>query len=395
MLFGLSIGAIFIIFMVIEFVINKRPMLFILTAFSLFYWNLRGWMLFSGLYVKYAYLNDNASITEVNHAWLPYFIISICLAVVYFGYRVFYSNTKGDCGFNESDLSSIDVIVGWIVVLLISPIYLNVILIYGIFSFIYFYIKECGVTRVLNLIPSVFFLVIYFLYITDDRRDFLAALLVPIFLFMYYNKFRVKIALVVVPVVLFAITYTSIVLRSNSDSLDIIFSEKDVFIKIIEVETDFSIVYDDLVFLLKKLTSGEAQYLSGLTLMKPLFYFIPRSIFPDKPESLSIIYSQTFNSAFAASGGSQPVTIIGDLFWNLSYFSMVPLFFFGGFLGWIDKCFSSHREKILSMAIVGVSFSIVFSILRGPLDNFAISFIFIFFGIKFIHSKKIILTKNK
>lgn len=394
MLLGLSIGTFFIILMVIDFIRNKRPMLFILTAFSLFYWNVRGWMLFSGLYVKYAYLNDNASISEVYYAWLPYLIVSISVAVVYFGYRVFYSNTRGNYNFNEVDLNSLDMVFGWVVVLLISPVYLNVILIYGVFSFIYFYIKDRGTTRVLNLIPSMFILAIYFIYITDDRRDFLAVLLVPIFLLIYYNKFPIKLALVVIPTVLFFITYISIALRSNTNSLDVIFSEKDVFIKIIEVETDFSIVYDDLIFLLKKLTSGEAQYLFGFTLIKPLFYFIPRSIFPDKPESLSIIYSQTFNPGFAASGGSQPITIIGDLFWNLSYFSLVPLFIFGGFLGWIDKCFSSHRGNMLFMGIVGVSFSIVFSILRGPIDNFAISFVFIFFGIRFLHSKKVILTSN-
>ena len=61
----------------------------------------------------------------------------------------------------------------------------------------------------------------------------------------------------------------------------------------------------------------------GSTIIKPLFLFIPRFIFPNKPEQIITLYAQEFDPAFRAMGGSYPISIFSEFFWN---FHLVGIF---------------------------------------------------------------------
>lgn len=72
--------------------------------------------------------------------------------------------------------------------------------------------------------------------------------------------------------------------------------------------------------------SGQQPLLYGSTLAKGLFVFIPSSIV-QKPRSIVDIYTSIYSPNFRMHGGSLPVTIPAELFWNFHVFSFPILAF--------------------------------------------------------------------
>jgi len=71
---------------------------------------------------------------------------------------------------------------------------------------------------------------------------------------------------------------------------------------------------------------GEVDYLYGYTFIKFLFIPIPRQVFPGKPRSMIDIYTTRFAPNFRAIGGSYPVIIYSESFWNFSLFGFLFLY---------------------------------------------------------------------
>lgn len=70
---------------------------------------------------------------------------------------------------------------------------------------------------------------------------------------------------------------------------------------------------------------NEPQRISlGLTVIKPLFVFIPRSIAEWKPESIIGLYTTVYDPEIRAIGGSWPVSIFSEFFWN--FYFLAPFF---------------------------------------------------------------------
>ena len=72
--------------------------------------------------------------------------------------------------------------------------------------------------------------------------------------------------------------------------------------------------------------SGQVDYLYGTTFIKFLFLPIPRSIFPEKPDSMIDIYTTKFSPDFRSGGGSYPIVIYAESFWNFSLLSLPFIF---------------------------------------------------------------------
>lgn len=61
----------------------------------------------------------------------------------------------------------------------------------------------------------------------------------------------------------------------------------------------------------------------GSTIIKFLFIFIPRSIFPGKPDSILELYTSEYSPSFRAIGGSYPINIFSEYFWNFHFLGVV------------------------------------------------------------------------
>jgi len=393
MLFSLVLGLIVLIVLILEYSRINRPMLLMIIGFSIFYWNFRGWLLYFGFFDKFSYLNPSATYSILEGEYLPFFILFLLFFFLALGYLVGFKITIINESNSSNNYSMTDLIVGYCIAGLLSLVYPICFLTYSIFVFIFVFIDDVKMKhkfeKIFLLSLSLIFLLSYLFFFSVDRRDYLAVILVFLFLLMYKNKLSIINCLIYIPISIFMIVYISIYLRSSGESFNVLFDNLDVFIKIIEVETDFSIVYDDLIYMIYKLINNEVDYLYGLTLVKPFLYIIPRELLPSKPETLSVLYSKYFNNWFYQAGGSQPVSILGDFFWNLSYLSFLASSLFGYFLGFMDKVYIKSNSTY-NTAIVGVSFCMIFSMFRGPFDNFLLTFVFIYVGIYFIHRKKFI-----
>jgi hypothetical protein len=61
----------------------------------------------------------------------------------------------------------------------------------------------------------------------------------------------------------------------------------------------------------------------GSTITKPLFVLVPRHLADWKPESMVSLYTMTHDPAFRALGGSWPINVISELFWNFHYLAVL------------------------------------------------------------------------
>lgn len=71
---------------------------------------------------------------------------------------------------------------------------------------------------------------------------------------------------------------------------------------------------------------GEADHLYGYTFTKFLFIPIPRDVFPDKPRSMIDIYTTKFAPFYRDQGGSLPVGLYGESFWNFNLLSVLFIY---------------------------------------------------------------------
>lgn len=73
--------------------------------------------------------------------------------------------------------------------------------------------------------------------------------------------------------------------------------------------------------------SGQEDLLFGSTFLKIFFIPIPRNIFPSKPRSMLDIYASIVSPEYrSAEGGSFPIVVYSELFWNFHLFSFPLLF---------------------------------------------------------------------
>jgi len=94
------------------------------------------------------------------------------------------------------------------------------------------------------------------------------------------------------------------------------------------VNADFSVAYDNYLYILKNINNfGE---LFGSTLVKVFIFFIPRSVWPDKPlDAQGLIVEEGINYTFAG-GTSQSMNFIGELYWNYGFLGPIFIFFLMG-----------------------------------------------------------------
>ena len=76
--------------------------------------------------------------------------------------------------------------------------------------------------------------------------------------------------------------------------------------------------------------------LYGSTFLKPLFFTLPRDLFPNKPQSIVHHYTNYHDPQYRAAGGSWAITMYADFFWNfhvLGLLVFLPVFYL------INRCY--------------------------------------------------------
>ena len=91
---------------------------------------------------------------------------------------------------------------------------------------------------------------------------------------------------------------------------------------------EFSHTFPASVLSVDYILSGRLDMQAGMTLLKPLFLFTPRELFPFKPDSFIHIFTATQNPEIYILGGSYPVPFPSELFGNFHFISLLVLFAF-------------------------------------------------------------------
>lgn len=108
---------------------------------------------------------------------------------------------------------------------------------------------------------------------------------------------------------------------------DYIFSNYFVDAFVANLEINYS--YGNTSNAINYVYTGAVDLLYGETFLKIFWLPIPRTIDPFKPLSMIEIYTSFFDPVFRSRGGSYPVGIYAEIFWNFGYF--FPLVLFGIF----------------------------------------------------------------
>jgi len=129
------------------------------------------------------------------------------------------------------------------------------------------------------------------------------------------------------------------------------------------------------------------DFLLGATYFKPLFFYVPRSIWEGKPESITVITANSFG------GSSLVTTIIGEMFMN---FSLLGIIILPIVLWFIEGFITKHLRPYGSISnIVGFFFGILF--FRMPFSDEFLVFVFLVLILTFFNvfkNYKFKLTKN-
>jgi hypothetical protein len=64
----------------------------------------------------------------------------------------------------------------------------------------------------------------------------------------------------------------------------------------------------------------------GSTYFKVFFIFIPKQMFGYKPQSMTSIYTSVQDKSFASIGGSLPINVYAESFWNFHFFGLLFIF---------------------------------------------------------------------
>jgi len=101
----------------------------------------------------------------------------------------------------------------------------------------------------------------------------------------------------------------------------------DIFLDALTANFETNAVYGNSTNAINYVYSNQVELTYGSTFLKFLFIPFPRQIFPDKPDSMIDIYTRKFMPEFRAIGGSYPIIIYSEVFWNFHILGFVFLFF--------------------------------------------------------------------
>jgi len=136
----------------------------------------------------------------------------------------------------------------------------------------------------------------------------------------------------------------------------------DFFADAIVSNLELNTVYGNTTNCIELVENSEIDLQWGGTLIKPLFLFLPRSIFEYKPNSIISVYTKKYAPFFYSKGGSYPVTVYAEMFANFYYFGIIFLFLFYFFLEKLYVSFINGWDNYLNKTNVALIFLFVTSI---------------------------------
>lgn len=103
------------------------------------------------------------------------------------------------------------------------------------------------------------------------------------------------------------------------------YTKSDLFVDGLTDNLELNYSYGAAVTSISLVDEGRMPYQRGSSFLKVLFLPVPRTLFPDKPESVIQVYTKTFAPSAWAAGGSLPVMFPSEMYLNFWYLGLLAL----------------------------------------------------------------------
>jgi hypothetical protein len=368
---------------------DKRPALLLFAVFCLFYLLVRPLMLLTGLYADFAGLHFGAEVLWLHKLWAVFANVTLSLIfiqVAYWARPAAIPSWVINWPRWSTRSSSLFIAVWFALVALASMRQVSAVtgVFFGfvLFGGSYFLTRRAHERRPVLLVSIGIAGVAIALMASVERRDWAVALFAIGWTALLSDS-RSSMRQVLYGLGLAGVVaYVAMALRTEGSVADrFVQADSRIFIAIAEWELDFPLVYDDLVVLFDRVPSDEG-YLFGESLAKPFYAWVPRGIWSGKPQTLSREFTERFNARFYDAGGSEPLTFVGDLYWNFGWFGLLLCLLLGRLQRAIDDAYLlgrvmariSDRLARPVLAFTTTLSAMMFYLYRGPGDTVWLNF---------------------
>lgn len=150
----------------------------------------------------------------------------------------------------------------------------------------------------------------------------------------------------------------------------------DVFIDGVVDNLELNYGYGSAITPMAMTLRGELPYQYGASLWKILFLPIPRSLFPDKPESALQIYTRSFDPGLWAQAGSLPVAFQADMFMNFGFLGLLPFALILGLVNrWYVGFHTARDGSLVQRAMMFLSITVLILARGSGFELYVLTFL--------------------
>ncbi|TGE75715.1 hypothetical protein C7Y70_20515 [Pseudoalteromonas sp. KS88] len=191
----------------------------------------------------------------------------------------------------------------------------------------------------------IYLFIIAFLSLSavESKREAIFLIFPIIFLESLYSRFIINAKNVFIALIGFSVILSLIIIMSiargygnfeNSDSFLTAapyffqYINSPIFLSSLFNNIEATSVYYNALQSMEYVFSDPSLMSFGSTIGKVIFIFIPREVWEAKPSSIIDLYTNYHDPGYRAIGGSDPINIYAEFFWNFHFFGLVAVFIF-------------------------------------------------------------------
>jgi len=247
-----------------------------------------------------------------------------------------------------------------------------------LFSTIYFIgsVKNKYLKWISLLLINVLFIYFNIIIFSGSRITIIRPVLIILFYYSLINelKFLISGGLIFISIFLFGI-YRQFMSYENSLQMTFEYIEKFNtidFYNILIQSFDFTTVYDIFIML----TNFSFDFSMGDTYLKILYQFIPREIWVDKPENVTIMMTKLFRPEQFDIGVSYNPSILGEMYYNFADFGViVGCILVGTFLAFLTNFGNRAKQSNYYSLIYAVMLVLIIEEARGAFSNITTTYL--------------------
>lgn len=298
---------------------------------------------------------------SVQNIFKVYFASFISLISFVIGYKLTNKRIRL-INFNEN-FNTIEIIFALILFSLAAFVHINhinpTVIIYLLISLL---IYKSDFSLKIKIFFLTFLLILFQFWTSDfsgSRRDIIKLFIIFLFFLKKLINGKFFFLFLMIIFLLFSIIFVIINTYHRSGlELNLNISESSL------ISTyDFFPTMDNFIYIL-----NNDEYLYGKSIFKIFFSWIPRDLWPSKPFDTNLLITQQYKNVFVG-GSSQSVGLLGEFYWNFSWFGVIIFSFILGILAKSFDLFKLKKLTDVDLIILSSLSYLAFILWRGSITT--------------------------